>query len=653
MKKIFSTYFKNFHRFFIILIVPILLYHLIFTDFFLFSSKVIPMSLGLLMFILFLFLNSWAVISIIKIIESSYREIDFKFLEIIKIPPKKILGFTALCFLNYFILIGAAVPLVIPFVIVGIFIIFSQFIYILENKSLIESFAASHMIVKGKWLRTFLKVIIPVGLLALILKSPFFDSYFIKDNEIILNAVLSIILSPFVLLYLYYIYTSLKRQKVISQIKPNLKLYKYLASWGFVVIISFFGYFIFNLEDIQDNFSDELKLTKESFVVPDHQNAFYSIDKFNRTKIQYPDRLTKDLLEKMLDSGDIDERLINEFFNNNPDILKIVNEIAQYDFLQYPGIDSPSKINYESPVLFIGDFQKLTMILSLKAIIEAKSNNFETALDLIKKNFKIAYLFRDGSYPPSILQDSIGQTQTDITIKALARIVNSFDFPSDKAIDLIKYINQYKTSRNSLIEALKIDYWSLANTLDKVKQDTFNIGNTSTTHFPKLFKLSGLSQYYFKPNKTKKFFADNLIKEILAVKNCFSNESGAKDLPRLSPFLIFKENGFGEIFKSLFFIVRDPKSIQRSCLIDFKLGAIEILLSLKAYQNKFNALPDALNELTPNITAIPTDPFSPNNESLKYSKNKKIIYSIGIDRIDVGGGKNYDDINEPTLKIEF
>jgi len=78
-------------------------------------------------------------------------------------------------------------------------------------------------------------------------------------------------------------------------------------------------------------------------------------------------------------------------------------------------------------------------------------------------------------------------------------------------------------------------------------------------------------------------------------------------------------------------------------------------LALKGYKSEAGELLQSLSELVPEyIDAVPRDPFD--GKPMRYSAEKKIVYSIGEDLKDSGGsvaegGGLYPD--EPTYRIEF
>src|SRR3989344_3491603 len=78
------------------------------------------------------------------------------------------------------------------------------------------------------------------------------------------------------------------------------------------------------------------------------------------------------------------------------------------------------------------------------------------------------------------------------------------------------------------------------------------------------------------------------------------------------------------------------------------------IIAIKAFTNENRNYPASLNELVPRyLPSIPQDPFG--DKALKYSMNKKIIYSVGRDMQDTGGstGDDWRQMSDPTFEIDF
>lgn len=125
-------------------------------------------------------------------------------------------------------------------------------------------------------------------------------------------------------------------------------------------------------------------------------------------------------------------------------------------------------------------------------------------------------------------------------------------------------------------------------------------------------------------------------------------------------------NPYGEsLFSALFPSVEKILSvIDRG---EAAASAARISLCLQAYYQETGALPEGLDALVPDyLNAIPKDPFD--GEPIRYSREKKIVYSVGDDFVDQGGSEKLfifqldpdDDYysaeldeTEPTFPLRF
>jgi hypothetical protein len=73
-----------------------------------------------------------------------------------------------------------------------------------------------------------------------------------------------------------------------------------------------------------------------------------------------------------------------------------------------------------------------------------------------------------------------------------------------------------------------------------------------------------------------------------------------------------------------------------TCQEDVELAATRTLSALKAFKAEKGPLPETLDELVPEyLEAVPLDDYD--GKPLRYSAEKKVIYSVGKDLKDAGG----------------
>lgn len=130
--------------------------------------------------------------------------------------------------------------------------------------------------------------------------------------------------------------------------------------------------------------------------------------------------------------------------------------------------------------------------------------------------------------------------------------------------------------------------------------------------------------------------------------------------------IYLNRNPYGQALLSqlLTGVTRALEIVDRS---EASASATRISFALQAYAQEKGDLPDSLNALVPDyLAAIPRDPFD--GEPMRYSKGKKIVYSVGNDFADQSGSEraflfqldpddDYEaaelDNTEPTFALRF
>jgi hypothetical protein len=200
-----------------------------------------------------------------------------------------------------------------------------------------------------------------------------------------------------------------------------------------------------------------------------------------------------------------------------------------------------------------------------------------------------------------------------------------------------------------------------AKTLDlmaKGKQPEFEIREMMPPFLEGVIKRMVRLNYFYKPNQTKRMLVDYYRTQINNVNKDYYNKI---EFPKYEPFLIgyslIKTFLTGNIIVKLLFTVTTV--YPRDLFIDnyqedLSLIATQLLIALKAYQLETGTLPTSLNELVPKyFSEVPKDLFDGN--PIRYSLEKRIIYSVGKDLIDTGGSeeRSWQAMEDPTFKIGF
>ncbi len=105
--------------------------------------------------------------------------------------------------------------------------------------------------------------------------------------------------------------------------------------------------------------------------------------------------------------------------------------------------------------------------------------------------------------------------------------------------------------------------------------------------------------------------------------------------------LFFTPNGLGKMLCR--WLAPYSGVITRKCENDLFINATRTLLAIKAYRKDHNKFPETLENLTPDyLEEVLTDTYD--GKPIRYSPEKRLIYSIGEDLKDSGGSeKNLGD----------
>jgi hypothetical protein len=155
------------------------------------------------------------------------------------------------------------------------------------------------------------------------------------------------------------------------------------------------------------------------------------------------------------------------------------------------------------------------------------------------------------------------------------------------------------------------------------------------------------SRFVLKPNKTLRLFADS-------IRSLIADPKGS--VPHRSGTMVFENYGGKWLLDE--YLQHVPGVLAQVRCARAWLPAARTSLALRRYQLVHGELPAKLDELVPRfLKEVPKDPYD--GRPLRYSKEKKSVWSVGEDGVDSGGrlpenaGSDAVDPSEPTFRIEF
>lgn len=586
----------------------------------------------------------------------------------------KILGsYIWVYFLLVIIIAGGFLLFIIPGILFSIYFSLAIFILIFEERKGFNALFRSKHLVSGKFWGVLVRflalgLIMGIGLFlvfALIL-------FGIENKQIedqlsgVIGYFLRLFVLPFFLIYGFLIYNNLKEIKaeVIYEEPARSKKAKYVIPGilgilliGLLISVSFFNIFLGRDEaPVNDR---DLWLSK--IEIPKEENAFYPLIRASE-KIYLPKEKEKsELFTKMADGEKWDSEFAEELIKNNEEAFSYFEKALELPYFQIPEWQDPKTIGFEKIIPGMSGLTNIAKLNSIRANYLLSQGKDRESLDLIVKTIKMGQIIED-SPRPALISYLVGIAIKEIGLQRLRTMIPNLTLSSGILKDYVAELDQFKNNEEGLIKAMKMEYISFTNTKSKI--DAAFAGKASKQELEKLgmeetsFEIRAATElnYLYKPNQTQRIFAEyyrNFIDN--ANKDC--GEVKLLEVKSLAPYskirMLFTENVVGKIFHDIV-AVSFSGLFDKKCLEDFSVIGTQTLMSIKAYQIETGKIPLYLNELVPEyFPEVPKDPFD--GKLIKYSSEKKIIYSVGEDLKDSGGseGKDWRIMEDPTFKIEF
>jgi hypothetical protein len=193
--------------------------------------------------------------------------------------------------------------------------------------------------------------------------------------------------------------------------------------------------------------------------------------------------------------------------------------------------------------------------------------------------------------------------------------------------------------------AMKVEYQVHISTLDAMRQGklTNSVGEDPPIH--------GWIWPIFDFRQTQSLFAKATLKLVETAPHYYKDiDFSQLESHRGTTSILLSGNPVGEIYYDMLMPALGEKSAEKKCEMDVQLRATQTILALRADELTHGKLPENLDALVPEfLEKVPVDAF--NGQPLRYSPEKKIVYSVGKNLKDDGGddrsnaGPNQDNLD--------
>jgi hypothetical protein len=368
--------------------------------------------------------------------------------------------------------------------------------------------------------------------------------------------------------------------------------------------------------------------------VPDDDNGYFLFVQAGE-RVRMPD--DRDWIDDARSDKDWDQAKVDVLLSDNAEALALWRQGMERPAIQVPEFqDITSDFSYFFP------WMKLSELADLSADSLHRQGKDKEAFDeaLRMVHFGRRAMAAQGPLVTYLL----GRYQEEKGLARLRKMIPEARLtPAEWAV-CQKSLADGPSSGEAMAEAYRVEYESMCRIFERLRDGTFA-------------DRSGKAEPKRGPSMEVDFF--------LQVNRCKTSLAGwarpyVQDSTKIYTEMVWPEpmeqpltrrsmaaelasgNGIGNI--TLYFIAKNNKSyLMHRCRQDASASATRVLVALRRYQMDKGDLPERLDDLVPTyLEAVPRDEFD--GKPLRYSRDKKVIYSVNDDLVDGGGaGKPFSD----------
>ncbi len=322
--------------------------------------------------------------------------------------------------------------------------------------------------------------------------------------------------------------------------------------------------------------------------------------------------------------------------------------LARADFQVPPAAYPPEEMHLMT-------FRDLAQILVHRAVLRLEEGKDREAFGDALKAARLGKAIQRSQGLLVVLLVGLGIEQHGL--KAISDLLDRSPRPVSSAWPSHEALEALRPDRYAFSDTLKVEFGVMTGFMDRL--GTGEVPSEYRSRLP--VWVTSLGGVLYKPNGTKRLMAEMLRTSLTEDpwKVPFRELDGREHLPALAGLLNFSGKRMAG-----FLIPTLTRSSVQVFMTDAILSAVEVKVALKRFHAARGALPAALEDLVPTyIPRIPADPFD--GKPLRYSREKRSIWSVGTDLKDAGGSRldapdtkrdprdPAGDRLEPTLRVRF
>ncbi len=419
-------------------------------------------------------------------------------------------------------------------------------------------------------------------------------------------------------------------------------LYSVLAA-GMVVILT-----VMIAARIDGRPADAADLRLAVRELPEEQNAYYHFRRAAEDLYWPTDKVA--YIADLLQGKTWDEEFVAELIGRNGETIAAWEQGLQCGQMQA----APEPLIWErAPELYLNSWPEMARLNALRARARFKAGDREEGFAEAIKIIRFGHMIEGGK--GDLLNYICGYGIKKTGLRTLIRIIPDTPLEKEATKTWMAEISRYRINGEYLADTYRHEYAQMTATIDNLPGylRRMSVSSHSRTWNPVTIRAHLL------PNRTKRLCAERIRKFIAAIpeSRLEMDRSGvSENIDNFSKKDLFLTGNFVGKMMCWGMVKGWDQGLICKCEENVTLSALQLLLALKSYsRDNEGRLPASLQELVPEyIAGVPRDDFD--GREMKYSPEKRIVYSVGRDLKDSGGIRNAepaDPQDDLSFKIEF
>ena len=390
---------------------------------------------------------------------------------------------------------------------------------------------------------------------------------------------------------------------------------------------------------------DDSDLRVERADVPDEQNGYWYFKRMSES-LDMPEETSESeeageqaerpagraLVYAILDGKAWDAAFVEDLWQRNQQAIQLLDLGLACGQVQAPALTIDSEIPE------VSTFLDLARLLELHAMLLLKEGKHEAALDEAMRLVRFGH--RIEGCKGGLVHYLVGAMVKGIGLGRLRAMVSETTLVPDVLVACARRLGDCRANEQGSADGLRVEYEMLIQVLEDVKAGKYSLREIMSFDGSRR-PGSPPPPFLFHPNETRRLFVEAYRLMLESVPLPYAEMKPKLDSipdPRVTALdwrTWLKGNSVGVRLYGI--LMPATKSfLAQTCQEDVELAATRTLIALKAFKAEKGRLPETLDELVPEyLDAVPLDDFD--GKPLRYSAEKKVLYSVGKDLVDAGG----------------